>query len=184
MNCFQIVSLTYWTQLSRRGHRLPSGCELLSDCIFDLLNTTTWGRAASANVLWIAFRLYLWPIEHNWIVVKPHCPLVVNCFQIVSLTYWTQLARACPACPDCCELLSDCIFDLLNTTVKYYKTKESLLWIAFRLYLWPIEHNQWYRRQYQDGVVNCFQIVSLTYWTQRTVHHQIVCQFFRSVFRK
>ena len=191
MNCFQIVSLTYWTQRSLWARPGGHCCELLSDCIFDLLNTTPLRLVSSPAALWIAFRLYLWLIEHNHIegVVNPEH--VVNCFQIVSLTYWTQLCSfailitpSCELLSDCifdllnttnlrdlsvercCELLSDCIFDLLNTTQLRPGQVLLLLWIAFRLYLWLIEHNMSLRLTMYSSVVNCFQIVSLTYWTQ------------------
>ena len=165
---------------------------MLSDCIFDLLNTTYYGLRISEVLLWIAFRLYLWPIEHNqlriclnktrlWIAFRLYLwpiehnwgwlgipwLLVVNCFQIVSLTYWTQLWKECNLRFCSCELLSDCIFDLLNTTRGRLDHLQRKLWIAFRLYLWPIEHNVFNETYTKIQVVNCFQIVSLTYWTQR-----------------
>ena len=141
VNCFQIVSLTYWTQLKTHNYAsrnccellsdcifdllnttaqyralAPSGCELLSDCIFDLLNTTLYVCVTFISLLWIAFRLYLWLIEHNFRQTGWIWQFVVNCFQIVSLTYWTQLSVTECKTPISCELLSDCIFDLLNTT--------------------------------------------------------------------
>ena len=170
------------------------GCELLSDCIFDLLNTASWFRNAQGFALWIAFRLYLWLIEHSWRILYHPEPLVVNCFQIVSLTYWTQqiwnvipASNSCELLSDCifdllntaylqsnslperCELLSDCIFDLLNTALARETSRTTPLWIAFRLYLWLIEHSFPKPLQTLQRVVNCFQIVSLTYWTQRRV---------------
>ena len=166
VNCFQIVSLTYWTQLSFEYSIIPICCELLSDCIFDLLNTTCLGCYPYDGGLWIAFRLYLWLIEHNRktaLNLKLH---VVNCFQIVSLTYWTQQHIESQTFSDCCELLSDCIFDLLNTTSSLDLITIEGLWIAFRLYLWLIEHNCLLQSSPKAYVVNCFQIVSLTYWTQ------------------
>ena len=44
---------------------------------------------------------------------------VVNCFQIVSLTYWSQLLASPNETERRCELLSDCIFDILVTTPTY-----------------------------------------------------------------
>ena len=167
VNCFQIVSLTYWTQPRVVEQIRKSCCELLSDCIFDLLNTTTPIYGRSPQGLWIAFRLYLWLIEHNDDWYKELRTLVVNCFQIVSLTYWTQRKTIWWCALLRCELLSDCIFDLLNTTYRQYTSPPFPLWIAFRLYLWLIEHNASRTRCPTPLVVNCFQIVSLTYWTQR-----------------
>ena len=140
-------------------------CDLLSDCIFDLLihsrellhqiyepvvicfqivSLTYWFTAkpiknAFIIMLWFAFRLYLWLIDSQHIIqqwVEKH---VVICFQIVSLTYWftarqwllfrslplwfafrlylwlidSQLVPPFGSSPVCCDLLSDCIFDLL-----------------------------------------------------------------------
>ena len=116
VNCFQIVSLTYWAQLACKAFSTRKCCELLSDCIFDLLSTTLNALLAEAIMLWIAFRLYLWPTEHNYDPWGVSRKRVVNCFQIVSLTYWAQRKVPARAAPICCELLSDCIFDLLSTT--------------------------------------------------------------------
>ena len=196
VNCFQIVSLTYWAQPNINVKQISSGCELLSDCIFDLLSTTVlcvyqppircellsdcifdllsttlFVFIINGYLLWIAFRLYLWPTEHNKFVRHTLIQTVVNCFQIVSLTYWAQPKfRHCPF-EHSCELLSDCIFDLLSTTANPILTSAEKLWIAFRLYLWPTEHNDvsWYVTDL--AVVNCFQIVSLTYWAQLLREH-------------
>ena len=141
VNCFQIVSLTYWAQLIKAIYHVNKSCELLSDCIFDLLSTTVPFAELQHHKLWIAFRLYLWPTEHNCVVKRYRLLNVVNCFQIVSLTYWAQRNGRRHRSYYCCELLSDCIFDLLSTTVTPTTPYEAGLWIAFRLYLWPTEHN-------------------------------------------
>ena len=118
------------------------------------------------DMLWIAFRLYLWHIGHNdWAIFK-NTLHVVNCFQIVSLTYWSQLLTKISKSSLCCELLSDCIFDILVTTDMLFYSVNQLLWIAFRLYLWHIGHNFCAPIPTGEIVVNCFQIVSLTYWSQ------------------
>ena len=91
VNCFQIVSLTYWSQQLHFGMMSFIGCELLSDCIFDILVTT-------------------YPVMMSIVY------LVVNCFQIVSLTYWSQPGLGQHVDRLRCELLSDCIFDILVTT--------------------------------------------------------------------
>jgi len=117
-------------------------------------------------MLWIAFRLYLWHIGHNGIATHFGGMAVVNCFQIVSLTYWSQRLTGKFHSRFSCELLSDCIFDILVTTKLHLKLNSLSLWIAFRLYLWHIGHNGGSSRWRGSGVVNCFQIVSLTYWSQ------------------
>ena len=215
--CFQIVSLTYWKTtnwcLLRQGillwfafklylwriekqltwHEWPrnDSCDLLSNCIFDVLkNNATYNtnscslvvicfqivsltywkttlRATRTNraPLWFAFKLYLWRIEKQqykkfyqrrfgcdllsnciFDVLKNNTSkflslkfLVVICFQIVSLTYW-------------------------KTTYLYPTNNLSLLWFAFKLYLWRIEKQPAKQINWSFIVVICFQIVSLTYW--------------------
>jgi len=141
VNCFQIVSLIYWAQRCGNASEKVIGCELLSDCIFDILSTTKAGVTLDTTTLWIAFRLYLWYIEHNWHQFLPKCDKVVNCFQIVSLIYWAQQDLYKVVMGASCELLSDCIFDILSTTRGVVNDAYRELWIAFRLYLWYIEHN-------------------------------------------
>ena len=173
MNCFQIVSLIYWTQLEEINKHNAVSCELLSDCIFDLLNTAIRVNVALAESLWIAFRLYLWFIEHSGFSRLIYWATVVNCFQIVSLIYWTQHYEKTRWSAGSCELLSDCIFDLLNTAFGVERIYTSTLWIAFRLYLWFIEHSKPIRVAINEEVVNCFQIVSLIYWTQQLAQGSI-----------
>ena len=147
--------------------RLLIGCELLSNCIFDILVTTVAILLLFPLLLWIAFKLYLWHIGHNLVSARPFHLSVVNCFQIVSLTYWSQRDTLEDKVRDCCESLSNCIFDILVTTTIHLGFDHLLLWIAFKLYLWHIGHNNHDHGRWQLTVVNCFQIVSLTYWSQQ-----------------
>ena len=144
-----------------------TSCDLLSNCIFDVLNTTLFLKRFDKSLLWFAFKLYLWRIEHNQYLFMVERVLVVICFQIVSLTYWTQLSFFIYSVSCCCDLLSNCIFDVLNTTRRSSRGSARRLWFAFKLYLWRIEHNLVYLLYTSELVVICFQIVSLTYWTQR-----------------
>ena len=141
MNCFWIVSLKYWAQrpdcIARRRNR----CELLLNCIFEILSTTVILRSETPGVLWIAFELYLWNIEHNIGRRAHHRWWVVNCFWIVSLKYWAQLSDFGLLFSFSCELLLNCIFEILSTTRPLFSGTSTLLWIAFELYLWNIEHN-------------------------------------------
>ena len=190
--CFQIVSLTYWKttknvelmledelwfafklylwriekQLASEYKFCRACCDLLSNCIFDVLKNnfsvllsirlgvvicfqivslTYWKTTDSmmrviTNMLWFAFKLYLWRIEKQQFIllayVSVRCDLLSNCifdvlknntyvgvachmsvvicFQIVSLTYW-------------------------KTTTEQERVAYYLLWFAFKLYLWRIE---------------------------------------------
>ena len=117
--------------------------------------------------LWIAFDLYLWNIEHSDLLSWLLKQTVVNCFRFVSLKYWTQQRYKLIAMIDSCELLSICIFEILNTALYYNQLTDIGLWIAFDLYLWNIEHSDFANQDYRNHVVNCFRFVSLKYWTQR-----------------
>ena len=164
--CFQIVSLTYW-------------------------KTTFNNPPIILRLLWFAFKLYLWRIEKQ------------PCHRAYSSL-------------DCCDLLSNCIFDVLKNNVlrwltwtdmvvicfqivslTYWKTtngnacfRRTVLWFAFKLYLWRIEKQLLKDSDHSKvccdllsncifdvlknnkspcspsplPVVICFQIVSLTYW--------------------
>ena len=116
--------------------------------------------------LWIAFKLYLWNIEISLILLTPTRKAVVNCFQIVSLKYWNQ--RTLKPSPTflCCELLSNCIFEILKSADYWQSNHRTRLWIAFKLYLWNIEISTSLKFAAKQIVVNCFQIVSLKYWNQ------------------
>ena len=143
--CFQIVSLTYWKTTCKAKYYEAVSCDLLSNCIFDVL-------------------------KNNWRTETSATPLVVICFQIVSLTYW-------------------------KTTRPQIRFVGALLWFAFKLYLWriekqPVKHlynlanscdllsncifdvlknNASWRIAVCLTVVICFQIVSLTYWKTTSV---------------
>jgi len=141
VNCFQIVSLTYRSQLFDTESDTFNSCELLSDCIFDIPITTTTLATSWMPTLWIAFRLYLWHTDHNFFHKVNRLSYVVNCFQIVSLTYRSQPWSIWLSCHSRCELLSDCIFDIPITTKIIFIILYHQLWIAFRLYLWHTDHN-------------------------------------------
>ena len=144
------------------------GCELLSDCIFDIPITTSLPFSSKEIMLWIAFRLYLWHTYHNIAFKLSNHPFVVNCFQIVSLTYLSQQKWMHKWSWRSCELLSDCIFDIPITTAISWDIACIWLWIAFRLYLWHTYHNLISSSLLSTWVVNCFQIVSLTYLSQQS----------------
>ena len=142
VNCFQIVSLKYWEQHWSENPFTPACCELLSNCIFEILRTARGLSDRRTWPLWIAFKLYLWNIENSTTIYFNPSSDVVNCFQIVSLKYWEQRSFKYSLTDFCCELLSNCIFEILRTAINRYRGKTILLWIAFKLYLWNIE-NSW-----------------------------------------
>ena len=118
-------------------------------------------------MLWIAFRLYLWGIGDTLSPGLSAFLPVVNCFQIVSLRYWWHQKIELQMIDEGCELLSDCIFEVLVTPNNYVEKFDIVLWIAFRLYLWGIGDTYFQILRLNKMVVNCFQIVSLRYWWHR-----------------
>ena len=166
VNCFRFVSLKDWTQLVITAHGSGLSCELLSICIFERLNTAPNELWVYLEVLWIAFDLYLWKIEHSrykrWMLRF----WVVNCFRFVSLKDWTQQEKGKGKGKISCELLSICIFERLNTALTLLQFYKVWLWIAFDLYLWKIEHSYLHGLLNGLAVVNCFRFVSLKDWTQ------------------
>jgi len=115
VNCSRFVSLKYWTQQTVLRNHVRFCCELLSICIFEILNTAKNDYIAKVFLLWIALDLYLWNIEHSSIPPTTNSPAVVNCSRFVSLKYWTQLFDFLCHFMGGCELLSICIFEILNT---------------------------------------------------------------------
>ena len=147
VNCFQIVSLRYWWHHSGAYYRLTKGCELLSDCIFEVLVTPIRFLHPHNVALWIAFRLYLWGIGDTKMYRVAVRASVVNCFQIVSLRYWWHHH-------------SD--IHTLNYVVNCFQIVSLRYW--------------WHHRTKSSSlmnVVNCFQIVSLRYWWHPRMQKQI-----------
>ena len=116
VNCSQIVSLKYCWHPKIKWDKVFEGCELLSNCIFEILLTSYGINAVTTFELWIALKLYLWNIADIFSDMNHHYVYVVNCSQIVSLKYcwhpgWTENSTVWS-----CELLSNCIFEILLTS--------------------------------------------------------------------
>ena len=147
---------------------------MLSICIFEILNTADTRLSSKTTELWIALDLYLWNIEHSTPTFRQRIETVVNCSRFVSLKYWTQQIKKCDVYVGGCELLSICIFEILNTAWVEWLPNEVELWIALDLYLWNIEHSYRCFKMMRWQVVNCSRFVSLKYWTQ---HSKLVEQW-------
>ena len=116
MISFHFVSLTCWTQHCCLPVILAAGCDFLSFCIFDMLNTTAGIMPLLVQALWFPFILYLWHVEHNIYSLEQLKNTVVISFHFVSLTCWTQRPSRLYFRVFSCDFLSFCIFDMLNTT--------------------------------------------------------------------
>ena len=166
MNCFQNVSLAYRLQYSLDTIAQYHGCELLSKCIFGISFTIIEVARQNKEVLWIAFKMYLWHIVYNGGLKSVKVGLVVNCFQNVSLAYrlqfwifqfgWQHVVNCFQNVSLAyrlqsglylvsfslgCELLSKCIFGISFTISIQLRNDCQSLWIAFKMYLWHIVYN-------------------------------------------
>ena len=162
VNCFQNVSLTCRFQFQEKQLDIKLSCELLSKCIFDMSLSIHSFEFLIYNLLWIAFKMYLWHVAFNQ---QPNGSVfysVVNCFQNVSLTCRFQYLKAVDKGIECCELLSKCIFDMSLSISINFLTNKIKLWIAFKMYLWHVAFNAAINYCTAKNVVNCFQNVSLT----------------------
>ena len=141
-------------------------CELLTICIFEILNAACLLSWIRERRLWIAYNLYLWNIECSRFLSRPPPAAVVNCLQFVSLKYWMQHSASYQKVTIGCELLTICIFEILNAAYVTERYVVSVLWIAYNLYLWNIECSFVIVTVSESFVVNCLQFVSLKYWMQ------------------
>ena len=113
--CFQILSLTTFLQYCRVSWKRCSGCDLLSNFIFDNVLTMPSILLSSAMALWFAFKFYLWQRSYNKFSSVIQHYRVVICFQILSLTTFLQFLEVNKFRPQCCDLLSNFIFDNVLT---------------------------------------------------------------------
>ena len=137
-------------------------CDLLSKCIFDILNTMPNDYLQRILLLWFAFKMYLWHIKHNsgqgfsernklWFAFKMYLwHIKHNNLNIpfCSHTLWFAFKMYLWHIKHNCMVVR---FKLLK------------LWFAFKMYLWHIKHNQVNKELESFSVVICFQNVSLTY---------------------
>ena len=182
-------------QLNSTDKENDESCELVSNCIFVLLiinflnsinskrAVVNWFQIVSLSYwlstfstklsnfvsLWIGFKLYLCLIDYQLILTAIMPLVVVNWFQIVSLSYWLstfglflnhgkglwigfklylclidyQRGGSTLSRRLCCELVSNCIFVLLIINIIFKSSSQKV-------------------------VVNWFQIVSLSYWLSTT----------------
>jgi len=140
VNSLQIVSLKYWKQYKNVCFgtaarcefltncifevlktveqfliKLPNSCEFLTNCIFEVLKTVLYILFCSSIKLWIPYKLYLWSIENSDLGSLGNWERVVNSLQIVSLKYWKQWIMCKTNVYQCCEFLTNCIFEVLKT---------------------------------------------------------------------
>ena len=191
VNCLQNVSLRYYSQWISYICCAICSCELLTKCIFAILFTIDKLFKSFDDVLWIAYKMYLCDIIHNFCLFIFTVRAVVNCLQNVSLRYYSQLSRSPRLFSFSCELLTKCIFAILFTIfLNFYSLFFSLwiaykmylcdiihnlfgngqtsvlLWIAYKMYLCDIIHNAALLQVKYPLVVNCLQNVSLRYYSQ------------------
>ena len=91
---------------------------------------------------------------------------VVICFQILSLTTFLQVAFNIFRNYISCDLLSNFIFDNVLTSFWWIYITPSVLWFAFKFYLWQRSYKLYKIYLVLLKVVICFQILSLTTFLQ------------------
>ena len=128
--CFLIVSLTYWLQQTTASNATPPSCDLLSNCIFDLLITAVFifiFKFNSCDLLSnCIFDLLITALIHDRFLTSS-CDLLSNCIFDLLITAWRNILND----TRCCDLLSNCIFDLLITALTVNCPVPVLLWFAF-----------------------------------------------------
>ena len=164
--CFQILSLTTFLQFIPYKLMTTVGCDLLSNFIFDNVLTIMGKNINFINMLWFAFKFYLWQRSYNqmlwinlWLCVvicfqilslttflqyrnrKVCLGCVVICFQILSLTTFLQSVAMIQPCLMSCDLLSNFIFDNVLTIESPVNRYALVLWFAFKFYLWQRSYN-------------------------------------------
>jgi len=125
-----------------------------------------WNYLSTNNMLWFAFKFYLWQRSYKLCRWKNWRPLVVICFQILSLTTFLQVCCRTPSKRLCCDLLSNFIFDNVLTSLQSEQFTRLQLWFAFKFYLWQRSYKTPIMYNYHLLVVICFQILSLTTFLQ------------------
>ena len=148
---FELVSSSYWKQLTTAQEQRRTGCELLSNlylrhiennlgtlhtttslvvncfrtCIFVILKTTNSQPKVSRRRCELLSNLYLRHIENNTEKLTELNEIVVNCFRT-------------------------CIFVILKTTVPGNEIYITLLWIAFEL----VSSSYWKQRTQSVGAMH------------------------------
>ena len=145
------------------------GCDLLSNFIFDNVLTSNATVAASPCWLWFAFKFYLWQRSYKLIFIFSNLDIVVICFQILSLTTFLQANSGSLLTRFSCDLLSNFIFDNVLTSQAADLWTRTLLWFAFKFYLWQRSYKASPLKRCVPFVVICFQILSLTTFLQDNV---------------
>ena len=140
VNWFQIVFLREDSQESLYFYTNHNRCELISNCIF------TWGFTRVSEAvsliykLWIDFKLYFYVRIHKVFSLRVVKSPVVNWFQIVFLREDSQEKNNYYYKPECCELISNCIFTWGFTSFFKKCFTGIKLWIDFKLYFYVRIH--------------------------------------------
>ena len=172
---------------------------MLSNFIFDNVLTRNLSGHYSPELLWFAFKFYLWQRSYKCRNCYQTVARVVICFQILSLTTFLQEIETIVVNEACCDLLSNFIFDNVLTSYQFQKENRSGcdllsnfifdnvltsvviegciiegLWFAFKFYLWQRSYKHRFLSLTLDSVVICFQILSLTTFLQEFIGHIII----------
>ena len=114
-----------------------------------------------SSTLWIDFKLYFYVRIHKNGILLCLSNGVVNWFQIVFLREDSQVLLASLILVTGCELISNCIFTWGFTSRKPLVFYRHELWIDFKLYFYVRIHKSADPINWDNSVVNWFQIVFL-----------------------
>ena len=92
-----------------------SRCDLLTECIFDVWNHKSSHHTSSFCMLWFAYRMYLWCVESQEVIASGTsllcCDLLTECIFDV----WNHKSSIVSSIVYFrCDLLTECIFDVWN----------------------------------------------------------------------
>ena len=109
------------TALMSRGWKVPGVVNCFQIFYLCSSNTTKRRHESKAQKLWIAFRFFIFVLRTQQVKLLNYLEVVVNCFQIFYL---------CSS----------------NTTTRFFAPIISLLWIAFRFFIFVLRTQQSLRK--------------------------------------
>ena len=118
VNCFQISTFLWKSQLGFNPRLFTLRCELLSNQYFPMEITARHSKNTSPNLLWIAFKSVLSYGNHSACGRLPTWTAVVNCFQISTFLWKSQPRQEAGKRLRRCELLSNQYFPMEITAPK------------------------------------------------------------------
>ena len=174
-----------------KKEKMDGCCDLLTKCIFDVLSyncipflflkqmvviclqnvslmcwvTTDRQISSAKTMLWFAYKMYLWCVELQLRTepcdISSRCDLLTKCiFDVLSYNVinYKFLAATVVICLQNVSLMCWVTTSLLGII------NFSMLWFAYKMYLWCVELQHFLEMVICAYVVICLQNVSLMCW--------------------